>query len=134
MKYEFLEHTADAKFRAYGKTLEEAFENSIFALSDLIAKGNKIEQTKTKNISVKGRDKKSLFYNFLEELIFLVETGFIVSIGKVKIKGNNLEATLLGDETSKYEGLEHIKAPTYAEMRISKKSANRWIVQAVLDI
>jgi len=134
MKYEFLEHTADVKFRAFGKTLDECFENSILAVSKIIAKENKIQQTKTKNMKVKGTDKKSLFYNFLEELIVLVEQGFVIAEGKVKIKGNNLDATLLGDDTPNYKGLEHIKAPTYAEMRISKKSSNRWLVQAVLDI
>jgi len=134
MKYEFLPHTADVKFKAFGKTLEEAFENAILAVSEIIAKKNKIKPTKTKNIKAQGTDKKSLFYNLLEELVYLAEKGFIVTSGKVAVKGNKLDAALLGDDTSNYKGLEHIKAPTYAEMRISKKSANRWLVQAVLDI
>ena len=29
--YEFLPHTADVKFLAYGKTLEEAFQNAALA-------------------------------------------------------------------------------------------------------
>lgn len=134
MKYEFLEHTADVKFRAYGKSLDECFENVILAFSEIIAKGNKINSTETKSISVKGIDKKSLFYKFLEELNYLVGGGFVVCSGKVVVKGNSLKARLNGDSAENYRGLGEVKAATYAEMRISKKSANRWLVQAVLDV
>ncbi len=34
-KINFLEHTADVKFEAYGKTLEEAFENAALTESKL---------------------------------------------------------------------------------------------------
>mgnify|MGYP006451174011 FL=1 len=34
--YEFLEHTADEKFRAYGKTLEEAFINAALATAKIM--------------------------------------------------------------------------------------------------
>ena len=36
MKYKFLEHTADVKFRAYGNGLEEAFSNAALALKQTI--------------------------------------------------------------------------------------------------
>ena len=134
MKYEFLEHTADVKFRAYGKSLDETFENSILAFSEIVGKGEKIKEVKKKTIFIKGKDRKSLLYNFLDELVYLVEEGFAVSSGKVSIKGNSLKAELAGDDTSNYDGLEHVKAATYSEMRISKKSSKRWMVQAVLDV
>ena len=134
-KFEFLEHTADVKFRAYGKSLGEAFENAILAFADYVGKSKEIEKTRRKRIEVKGDDKKSLFYNFLEELIYLLDTeGFVVSSGKVEVKGNELVAFLEGDDVANYDGLEHVKAPTYAEMRISKKDAKRWFVQAVVDV
>ena len=41
-KFEFLEHTADIKFRAFGKTLEEVFENSALAVSSIYSKEKKI--------------------------------------------------------------------------------------------
>jgi len=134
MKYEFLEHTADIKFRTRGKSLDECFENVILAFSEVISKGNKINSTQTKIIDVKGIDKKSLLYNFLEELIYLVEKGFVVGSGKVVIKGNFLKAKLSGDSIENYNGLREVKAATYAEMRISKKDSKRWLVQAVLDV
>ena len=35
-KFKYLEHTADAKFQAFGRTLEEAFANAVLATASLI--------------------------------------------------------------------------------------------------
>jgi len=135
MKYEFLEHTADVKFRTFGKNLDETFENAILAFAEFVAKDKKIECKKEKTIKLKGHDKKSLLYNFLDELVYLMDAeDFVACCGEVKIKGNSLVAYLEGDSVSNYSGLDHFKAATYAEMRISKKSENRWMIQAVMDV
>ena len=42
MKHKFLPHTADVKFRAYGKSLEEAFSNAALALTEVIADPKKV--------------------------------------------------------------------------------------------
>ena len=42
-KYEFLDHTADAKFRAYGKNLEQAFTNAALALTNLVTDSAKVK-------------------------------------------------------------------------------------------
>ena len=47
-KYEFLEHTADAKFRAYGKSHEEAFSNAAQAMISVMADPAKIEPKEKK--------------------------------------------------------------------------------------
>ena len=45
MKYRFLSHTADVKFKAYGKTLNESFENSALAMFNVMYTG-KIKSSK----------------------------------------------------------------------------------------
>ncbi len=132
-KFKFLEHTADIKFKVTGKTLNEIFENSILAVADYISGGHEIKAKKSKIINVKGNDLESLFYNFLDELLFLLDSeNFIVAKASVFIRGNNLKAELYGDDTFKYD-LTHIKAATYAEMYI-KKTPIGWEAQAVLDV
>jgi len=70
-KFVFLEHTADIKFRAFGKTLNEVFENSALATLSVIYSGKKkIKQAEIKKVKIKGNDLKSLLYNFLDEIIF----------------------------------------------------------------
>jgi len=34
MRFKFFKHTADVEFEAYGKTIEEAFENAAIALQE----------------------------------------------------------------------------------------------------
>jgi len=134
MGYKFLEHTADIKFKAWGKTLNEAFSESVKAMSEFIGKGNKIGSRKKKIISVEGEDKKNLLYNFLDEMIYLLDAeGFVVAKGDVKIVGNKLSAELKGDDVKNYSGLDHVKAATYAEMFVGRKGKD-WVVQAVVDV
>src|SRR3989344_6737674 len=73
VKFKFLEHTADRKFQAFGKTLEEVFENSALALFSIIYDG-KIENKKKFKIHAKGRDLENLMYNFLEEFLVLIDS------------------------------------------------------------
>jgi len=132
-RFKFLKHTADIKFQAFGKTLNEAFENSALATFNSINE----EEIKTgikKNIKVSGKDNESLLYNFIEELLFLFETEhFFLSKIKVKITGGELSAELNGDKTENYEAHVHIKAVTYSEM-IVKKVKDKWVCQVVLDV
>ena len=134
MKYEFLEHTADIKFRAYGKTLDEAFENSVLAISEYLSRGEKISSKKGKSITIHGTDLENLLYNFLDEIVYLLDAeNFLTAKAEVKILGNNLKATLYGDDSKKYKDLYYIKSTTYAEMHV-KKTSKGWEIQAVMDV
>lgn len=137
MKYKFLEHTADVKFKAEGKNLEEAFKAAALALREVITKNPKIKINDKikKNIKVKGKDNEALLYNFLEEFLYLLDAkDFLLSkIKKIKIKDNKLEAEITGDKASNYKFSNDVKAVTYNEMYV-KKDKNKYIVQVVLDV
>jgi len=136
MKYKFLEHTADIKFQAFGKTLEKVFENSARALIKSIHK-KKIKKTQTKPIKVKGKDFESMLYNFLEEIIVLIDTdnflGSKVKNIKIDEEKFTLTADLVGDDSSKYKIETHVKAITLSEMFV-KQEGKKWTSQVVLDI
>jgi SHS2 domain-containing protein len=136
MKFKFLEHTADIKFQAFGKNLEEVFENSALAMFNTMS-NKKIKSKTKKKIKVSGKGLENLLYNFLEELIFLLdsENFFLSKINKIKINEKKLilEAEVSGDNVKKYEIKIDVKAVTYNEMFI-KNIKNRWIAQVVLDV
>ena len=135
MEYKFLEHTADIKFQSYGKTINEVFENSVLAVAEYVSRGKKIKTVKGKVVNVSGNDLESLFYNFLDELIYLIDAeNFLTVKAKVTILGYNLKAELFGDSTKNYKDLDHIKAATYAEMYIKKLPDENWEAQAVMDV
>ncbi|MBS3163252.1 archease [Candidatus Woesearchaeota archaeon] len=134
MKYKFLEHRADAKFQAFGKSLEEAFSNAALAMTSVMTDYNKIKSKLTHKIKVKGSDKKSLLYNFLEQLLILLDTEkfLLHKIRNIKIDGNELTAELIGDKfNNQYDIKINIKAVTYNEMEIKEKP---YMVQVVVDI
>ena len=134
-KYEFLEHTADIKFQAFGKSIEKVFENSASAMFNAMCDG-KIKEKKSFKINVKGKDFESLLYNFLEELLFLFdsENFFMSKVKNIKITEDfELEAEISGDDAKNYEINIDVKAITYHEMFVKKKVSG-WVCQVVVDV
>ncbi|MFH1430966.1 MAG: archease [Nanoarchaeota archaeon] len=135
MKYKFLEHTADVKFQSYGNSLEEAFENAVYALAEAIKGKIKVKGKIKKKFAVKGNDKESILYNFLEEFLFLLDSeGFLISkVEKLKIKDNKLSAEISGDRAENYKFSNNVKAITYNSMFV-KENKGGWVCQVVLDV
>ena len=138
-KFDVLEHTADAKFKAYGKSIEQAYENAAFAMVGLMYAPEMIAAEKIEKITVHGKDMEQLLYNFLEELLVLQDAksfvmhGFVTHLRIIKAKDKiRLDAEVIGDEIKdEYEVRPVVKAMTYAEIKISEKPI---YVQFVVDI
>jgi len=135
MKFKFLEHTADTKFQAFGSTIEKAFENSALALKEAIAGKIKIKDKVKKTFIVEGKDKERILYNFLEEILFLLDAeGFILNKAKCKfLNENKLKVEVWGDSAKNYKFTNEVKAVTYNEMFVKKEKKNKFICQVVLD-
>jgi len=141
MKYKYIEHVADLKFQAFGKSLEEAFANAAIALYDFVTKTEQIEPKIEEKIEIESEDNKSLLYDFLEQFVFLIDTKqfLLHEIKEIKITRVNheklkLTATAVGDTAdSKYEVGGDVKAVTYNDMFI-KKQDDHYVVQVLMDI
>ncbi|MGM5487456.1 MAG: archease [Nanobdellota archaeon] len=134
MEFEYLDHTADAKFRAYGNTLEEAFKNAMRAMFGLIVPIQDVEPISQKKVSLTADRTEALLYDFLEEGLFLFETDhFIPCDADIKIAGNHLEASLYGDLILNYEIEGDVKSVTYSDMDIAHKNG-QWVITIVVDI
>lgn len=134
-KFEFLSHTSEIKFKAYGQTLNELFENAILAVVSFIAKDNKIKPAKAKTFNIPGSDKENLLYKLIEEQISLIDTeNFLTVKSQIQVLGNNLKVTFYGDRASNYSGLDEIKSPTYSEIYVKETPEHHWEAQMVLDV
>jgi SHS2 domain-containing protein len=135
MNYKFLPHTADIKFRAYGTTIEKAFENSAVAMFSAMYKG-KIKGNVKRKISANGKDLESLLYDFLEKLLILLDSeNLFLSKVKVKIEKDKFKLTgeVVGNNAKNYKiGLD-VKAVTYNDIFV-KKINGRWVCQVVIDV
>src|SRR3989338_8060964 len=134
-KFVFLEHTADIKFRAFGKNLNEVFENSALAFTSVLHEG-KVKKDVKKKFTIKGNDLEAFMFRFLEEILFLFETeGFLISNIKVKLSNDKkiLNAKAFGEEKLAERARHYIKAVTYNDMFI-KKLDGKWTAQVVIDV
>ena len=141
MEYEYLEHTADLKFKAFGKNLKHAFQNAAKAmfnsLVDLSAISPKIE----KNVELTSENLESLLFDWLSELLRLQDTDNLL-FSEFIIKNLNkqdgkwyLKAKIKGEKfnKAKHNPKVMIKAMTYNELKIEKKGRN-FILTVVMDI
>ncbi|MEK6967393.1 MAG: archease [Nanoarchaeota archaeon] len=137
--FEFVEHTADAEFYAYGSTLEEAFAHAAYAVASIMVDYKNVKSQITKKVKFRGKDKEALLYNFIEEIIFMLDAEDFVlhKIQYLEITkdadGFSLEAELHGDLVTNYQAEKAIKAATYNSMEI-KQENGKWIVHMVVDI
>jgi len=138
-KFQFLDHTSDAKFQAYGRTLEEAFGNAALATVSLMWDPAEVEQTLDHPVVVQGRDLEQLLVQFLGEIIYLFETRalLISAVDGLTIEktddGFRLRAIFRGGGRPAGQAVfGEVKAVTYNEMRIDLGCPVT--IQVVVDI
>ena len=140
--FRFLPHTADVKFQAMGRTVENCFEHAALAMTAVMLKGSFQGRSRKQSLHVRAKDYEGLLYRFLEELIYLLDTqNFIVEKCKLSIEeqlGNfSLKGVLHGRKASKQELSIIVKAATYHEMFVKQNIVDgkkQWISQVVLDV
>ncbi len=140
-RFEFLEHTADAYIAAYGKTLEEAFENAAYATFEVMTTAEKIKPRIEEKVEVEGHDLQALLYNWLETLLIRFDTtGKLYSRFKISViakttEGYKLEAKIWGENFNPQRHLQKVgvKAVTYHRMEIVEKP-EQFTLKFILDI
>ena len=143
-KYIFFDKTADAKLQAFGNTLVEAFRNAQEAMMKIMYSLETITDyefdKETREIIVEGSNLESLLYNFLEEVIFLMNAEFFVGlVEKLQIikvdETYKLKAILTGTQAINLESHGEIKAVTYNEMYVKfDEDRQKYTAQVVVDL
>ena len=135
MGFQFFDHTADVGIKAWGKTLDEAFENSALAVFEIMTDTSKIEPKVSVDIEVDGYDLENLLYRWIESLLFYYDAELLI-FGRfqVKIDGLKLKAKAFGErfDETKHERRTVVKAMTYHEMSI--KTNGNVEITFVVDI
>ena len=139
MDYEYLEHTADAEFIAYGATLDEAFVNAARATFALIVDPGRVKPELDREVRLTAESLEYLLYDWLSELLYLTEVERLVFARfEVRVTGSDGSYELIGRAFGEpvhpgHEVSLHIKAVTYHDLRVEKKNA-KYEVQVLLDI
>lgn len=135
-KFEYFEVTADIGFKAYGKDINEAFENAGLAIFNIISDTDDIAPANEISFEISSEDDVSLLYDYLEELLFYHEVEFMLfSEFHVEIDENlHLKATIKGEaiDWDKHERKTEIKAITFHKMEV--KMTDHAELQAIVDL
>jgi len=138
--FEFLEHTADLKFRAFGESLEAAFSNAALALSNAFVGDQDVGSKIEREFEVSAGSLEVLVHDFLSELIFFFETEHYVAsfVDEITIsdKGEYVLVALLKGgwlDFKKHKVESEVKAVTYHDMFVGEKEG-QWVIQVVCDI
>ena len=76
--YEVFEHTADIGLHAYGSTLSELFIHAAQGMESLMVAPEQIQSRVSREIAVEGHDEVSLLIAWLNELIVLFDTEYLL--------------------------------------------------------
>jgi len=127
MKYEYLKDlTSDVAFKAYGKSLEELFENSAEALLSIICDIEKIDSKNKITIIAEGDDRKDLLFNWLQQLIAHVEIEqmFFSKFKIIEITGTKLTAECYGEPLDMSKAGTVVKSLTNYLFDLKEKDGN----------
>jgi SHS2 domain-containing protein len=139
-KYEILEHKADLKIRAFGKTKEELFLNMLLGMKESQKAEVVLEKVK-REIKIKSLNLEILLVDFLSEVLYLIQVNKEI-YNSIKFKkftdpstGSGqaeIEGELIGQKVERFG--EDIKAVTYHGLEIRQRKDGTWEATVLFDI
>ncbi|HJV34675.1 archease [Geomonas sp.] len=132
---------ADIAFDAWGKTLEDVFQEAAKATMQVMAENlSAIRQAETFEISLDQRNEEMLLFDFLNELIFYKDARRLfllpdrLSITTTE-EGCSLQATLAGEEIDpqRHRLNTDVKAVTMLRFSLAQVPQG-WRATVVLDV
>jgi len=124
IRYEVFDHTADVGIHAFGHTLPELFIHAAQGMESLMVAPEQVHESVTREIAVEGHDVVSLMIAWLNELVFLFDTEYLLF--RTFEIGAFTETSLLGNASGElYDAQRHdlssaIKAVTWHEAAVER--------------
>ena len=136
-KYQYIEHTGDLGFKAYGATREELFVHAAEALFDVLVSVETVKAREQRTVAVEATAPDELMVSWLGELLFLFETqGLLLTKFEINtMEENRVEATVRGEimDPTRQEIKTGVKAVTYHQLYVKKRNG-LWESQVILDL
>ncbi len=135
--YEAFDHTADIGLHAYGSTLAELFANAALGMESLMVAPDQVRPLISREITARGHDLVSLLVDWLDKLIFLFDTEFLL-VRECEIQAiseTGLTARVSGEpyDPQRHELSSAIKAVTWHEASV-ERTAEGYKATIIFDI
>ena len=135
--YEVFEHTADVGLHAYGQTLPELFANAAAGMESLLVAPAQIEMKVSREVHAEGHDLVSLLVSWLNELIFLFDTEYLLlsQFEMIDFTETRLQARVAGEayDSERHDLSSAIKAVTWHEAYV-QPTAEGYKARIIFDI
>ena len=121
-EFEIINHTADVGLVAYGADVSEVFANAAKGLFSLITELDDVREIVRREIELTAPDQESLLVGWLNELIFMFDTEYLLfkRFDIIRISQTELKAAGYGEkvDSSRHEIKIGVKAATYHMLQI----------------
>lgn len=135
--YEVFEHTADIGIQAYGRTLDELFIAAAQGVESVMVEPEQISNVTSCAIDVEGHDRLSLLISWLNELIFLFDTEYLLfrTFEIVSMTETHLSGRASGEiyDRQRHDLSSAVKAVTWHEASISRHD-DGYQARLILDL
>jgi SHS2 domain-containing protein len=135
--YEVFEHTADVGLHAYGSTLGELFIHAAEGMESLMVPPEQVRVQVSRDIAVDGHDSVSLLIAWLNELIFLFDTEYLIfrEFNIDEFTETHLKGRASGEpyDAQRHDLSSAIKAVTWHEATV-EQTENGYKARIIFDI
>lgn len=141
-RYRYLPHTADMRFRAYGRNFNEALENSALALLNIMLDIKKIEGSKAENESIaiteSGDSEGEIVWFTLQDILSKIDSrqlnAYSFKVTSIK-RGKRIKMSgrLMYKKVKENHAMLSVKAVTPHDLTV-KKIGSRISVNVVVDV
>ena len=141
--YRHSEHTADVLIEAWGRTLEEAFEQAALAVYEVATDTSRVRPARRVDVEVEGVDLENLLYRWIEAFLAYTDAEGLMfglfRVCRIEKAGEGewrIVSSAWGEpfDPQRHEHRTYVKAMTYAQMEIRREGEDCWKVQFVVDI
>jgi len=129
------DHTADIRVRITSKTILEVFYDALDMLSDIMRPHDPDESSGTsRQVKISAVDSTSVLIDFLNEVLFLAQAhNEVYSNMKLAVLSEtSLVCSLKGVKVQSFGRC--VKAVTYHDAQLKRKTNGDWQVTLVLDV
>ncbi|MCM8783955.1 MAG: archease [Candidatus Omnitrophica bacterium] len=136
-KYRLISHTADLGIEVYGRSLEEIFLNSAYALFDLITELERVSAKDKIELTIASEDQNELLINWLRRLhsYYAIDEYLFRNFQILQLTSNEIKGFAEGEKFNPQRHIlkKEIKAVTYHQIEIRKKE-NLYTTQIIFDV
>lgn len=136
-RYRILTRSSDLAIKVFGKSQEELFANSAFALFDLMTDVDKIEVQERLPLEVEGVDRDDLMVNWMRELLYLYQgSGYLLKEFKVReAKETYVRGEVSGEKYNpdRHEIRREIRSVVFHQSRM-EKTGDQWTAQVIFEL